>query len=125
MMSEHPVLGGLSESTATIGVVDLHAVGEQLMDRARESGSGRAVRAVLRQPGQTVILLALPEGGGLPDHDAPGPASLQCLAGEVVLAAGDREWPLSAGSAVLIPQERHEVRALSDSLCLLAVSLPR
>ena len=112
---------GLSEA----GVVDLHEEGARLLERARASGTGRAVRTVVRQPGQSLILLALPEGGGLPDHDAPGPASLQCLSGEVVLAAGETEWRLPAGSAVLIPQTRHEVRALADSLCLLAVSLPR
>ena len=111
-------------ATPAAAVVDLMSVGAELMDKARSSGRGRAVKAVVRQPGQSLILLALPEGGGLPDHDAPGPASLQCLTGSVVLAAGEREWPLPAGTAVLIPQERHEVRALADSLCLLAVSLP-
>lgn len=114
----------LGVSDTATDVVDLMALGAQLLDRARAGGTGRAVRAVVRQPGQSLILLALPAGGGLPDHDAPGPASLQCLTGEVVLVAGDREWALPAGRAVLIPQERHEVRALADSLCLLAVSLP-
>ncbi|MGO0575942.1 hypothetical protein [Ornithinimicrobium panacihumi] len=106
-------------------VVDLTELGAELLERARAGGTGRAVRAVVRQPGQSLILLALPAGGGLPDHDAPGPASLLCLSGEVVLAAGGREWPLTAGRAVLIPQERHEVRAAVDSLCVLTVSLPR
>ncbi|MDO5739016.1 MAG: hypothetical protein Q4P07_02590 [Ornithinimicrobium sp.] len=114
---------GLSPSTEE-DIVDLLAVGEELMTKARAGVTGRAVRAVVRQSGQMLILLAMPAGGGLPDHDAPGPASLQCLSGQAVLVAGDRSWSLRPGSAVMIPQERHEVRALTDSLCVLAVSLP-
>lgn len=108
-----------------LGVVDLQVEGGRLLEQARASGRGRAVRAVVRQPGQQVVLLALPAGGGLPDHDAPGPATLVCLAGEVVLASGAQEWRLTAGSAHVIPQARHEVRAEVDSLCLLTISLPR
>lgn len=121
--AEEKVDLGLSPSTQE-EIVDLLAVGEELMTKARAGVTGRAVRAVVRQPGQMLILLAMPAGGGLPDHDAPGPASLQCLSGQAVLVAGDRSWTLVAGSAVMIPQERHEVRALTDSLCVLAVSLP-
>lgn len=104
-------------------VVDLLAEGARLLEKARSSGRGRAVRAVVRQPGQQVVLLALPAGGGLPDHDAPGPASLVCLSGEVVLASGEESWRLPAGSAHVIPQAVHEVRAEVDSLCLLTITL--
>lgn len=121
----HPLSAGLGLTPIAPEprVVDLLATGQELLEQARTSGRGRAVRAVVRQPGQSVILLGLPAGGGLPDHDAPGPASLQCLSGEVVLVAGDRAWTLPAGSAVLIPQERHEVRSSVDSVCILTVSL--
>ena len=122
----HPVLGDLALQPVEEDpnrVVDLLAEGERQLERARTSGRGRAVRSVLRQPGQNVILLALPAGGGLPDHETPGPASLLCLSGEVVLASGDAEWCLPAGSAHVIPQARHEVRADVDSVCLLTVTL--
>ena len=123
----HPVMGDLAltpvEDDAS-RVVDLGAEGARLLEKARSGDRGRAVRSVLRQPGQNAILLAFPAGGGLPDHDAPGPASLLCLSGAVVLAAGGEEWRLPAGSAHVIPPVRHEVRAEEDSVCLLTVTLP-
>ena len=122
----HPVLGDLAlppaEEVDPSRVVDLLAEGERLLARAKESGRGRAVRSVVRQPGQNVIVLGLPAGGGLPDHDAPGPASLICLEGEVVLSSGGRSWTVPAGSARAIPQARHDLRADVDSICVLTVS---
>lgn len=106
-------------------VVDLVAQGEQLLHQARTRGQGRAVRSVARQPGLNVILLALPAGGALPEHDAPGPASLQCLSGEVVLSTARSSWTLPAGTLHAIPPARHDVRAAVDSVCVLTVSLPR
>ncbi|KUG58287.1 hypothetical protein AVL62_10155 [Serinicoccus chungangensis] len=125
-MNEHPVLEepGRSRAQGTSAVVDLRAEGEALLDQARSTGSGRAVRAVVRQPGQSLILLGLPAGGGLPEHDAPGPASLLCLSGRVTLASEGASHTLPAGTACVIPSERHEVTAAVDSVCLLALSLP-
>ncbi len=105
-------------------VVDLLAEGERLLEEARSAGRGRAVRAVVRQPGQSLVLLGLPAGGGLPEHDAPGPASLLCLSGRVVLSSGGASWDLPAGTARVIPPARHDVAAEVDSVCLLALSLP-
>lgn len=125
----HPVLGDLGlaavEDVDPYRVVDLHAEGQRLLDKARAGTTGRAVRAVLRQPGQNLIVLALPAGGGLPEHDAPGPASLTCLSGEVVLSTADASWTLPAGTAHVIPPVRHDVTADVDSVCVLTVSLPR
>ncbi|WP_431473247.1 hypothetical protein [Ornithinimicrobium sp. W1665] len=76
----HPVLGDLTlapaEEVDPYRVVDLLAEGQRLLAKARESGRGRAVRSVVRQPGQNLIVLGLPAGGGLPDHDAPGLAAV-------------------------------------------------
>ncbi|MFK5633580.1 MULTISPECIES: cupin [unclassified Ornithinimicrobium] len=123
---DHPILGSLTLTPVEADperVVDLQVEGERLLARARERGTGRAVRAVVRQRGQHLILLALPAGGGLPDHDAPGPASLLCLSGEVLLSAGDAAWRLTPGTACAIPQARHEVHAAVDSVCVLVVSM--
>lgn len=122
-MNEHPVTGhlDLTESTAP-AVVDLAAEGDRLLEKARAGGTGRAVRVVVRQPGQQVLLLALPAGGGLPAHDAPGPASLHCLTGAVRLGAGDQAWELTPGQVVRIPDATHDVLAHEDSTCLLVVS---
>ena len=104
-------------------VVDLLADGERLVAQAREGEQAQAVRLAFRQPGQRSLLVGLPAGGGLPDHDAPGPASLVCLAGEVVLSSEGQSWTLAAGSGRVIPRARHDVRAVVDSICLLTVSV--
>ena len=103
-------------------VVDLASEGLRLLEQARAQGQGRAVRSVVRQPGQNVILLGLPAGGGLPDHVAPGPASLVCLSGDVVLSTAGSSWRLTSGQAHAIPQSRHDLRAEADSVCVLVVS---
>lgn len=125
-MNEHPVLDepGQSRAQGASAVVDLRAEGEELLDQARSTGRGRAVRAVVRQPGQNLVLLGLPVGGGLPEHDAPGPASLLCLSGRVVLSSDGTSHTLPAGTACVIPSERHTVTAVVDSVCLLTLSLP-
>jgi len=112
----------VSGPDAEEGVVDLLAEGQGLLAAARRDEQGRAVRSVVRQSGQNVILLGLPAGGGLPDHDAPGPASLLCLSGEVVLSSDGHSWTIPAGSARAIPQARHDLRASMDSICALVVS---
>jgi quercetin dioxygenase-like cupin family protein len=128
MTSEHPLGAAIGltpvEEVDPHRVVDLHAEGERLLAKARDGGQGRAVRAVVRQPGQSLIVLGLPAGGGLPEHDAPGPASLLCLSGRVVLSTDGASWTLPAGTAHAIPPARHDVRAEVDSVCVLAVSLP-
>ena len=128
MTSEHPLGGAIGltpvEEVDPYRVVDLHAEGERLLAKARTGDQGRAVRAVVRQPGQNLIVLGLPAGGGLPEHDAPGPASLMCLSGRVVLSAEGASWTLPAGTAHAIPPARHDVRAEVDSICVLVVSLP-
>jgi quercetin dioxygenase-like cupin family protein len=128
-VTDHPVMGDLAlqpvEQVDPSHVVDLAAEGERLLGKARTSGTGRAVRAVVRQPGQNMVLLGLPAGGGLPEHDAPGPASLLCLSGEVTLSTAEASWTLPAGTAHAIPPVRHDVHARVDSVCVLTVSLPR
>ncbi|WP_298885871.1 LuxR family transcriptional regulator [uncultured Serinicoccus sp.] len=125
-MNEHPVLDDPDQSRAQdpSSVVDLRAAGEALLEEARSTGRGRAVRAVVRQPGQSLVLLGLPAGGGLPEHDAPGPASLLCLSGRVVLSSNGTSWALPTGTARVIPTSRHDVTAAVDSVCLLTLSLP-
>lgn len=128
MTGHHELFGDLGlapvEEVDPHRVLDVTAEGQRLLEKARASGLGRAVRALVRQPGQNLIVLGLPAGGGLPDHDAPGPASLLCLSGEVVLSTADGSWTLPAGTAHAIPQQTHDVRAAVDSVCVLTVSLP-
>ena len=69
---------------------------------------------------QTVI--ALRAGHRLGEHDAPEEATLQVLEGEVALHAGSETWSGSAGDYVIIPQQRHDLEAVSDAVVLLTVA---
>ncbi len=61
-------------------------------------------------------------GRSLGEHDAPGEASLQVLAGTVRLTAGDETWEGSAGDYLVIPQHRHDLHADTDAAVLLTVA---
>lgn len=103
--------------------ISMGQIGEQLLAQARGSHSGRAAQTVygghdhaLRQ-----TLIALASGHELAEHESPGEATLQVLAGRVRLEAGDETWEGGARDLVAIPPARHALAALTDSLVLLTV----
>lgn len=70
-----------------------------------------------------VILLALPAGEMLADHQVHEHALVLVLDGEVTMRAGDREQRIGAHGLVhFIPAERHEVQAVSDARLLICLS---
>jgi quercetin dioxygenase-like cupin family protein len=103
--------------------ISMGQIGERLLAQARDTHSGRAAQTVygghdhaLRQ-----TLIALAGGHELAEHESPGEATLQVLAGRVRLKAGDEVWEGGARELVAIPPMRHALLALSDSLVLLTV----
>ncbi|MCU7730598.1 cupin domain-containing protein [Actinoplanes sp. KI2] len=95
-----------------------------LLVAARGASSGRSAQTVhgghagvLRQ---TVIALAA--GQRLDEHENPGDATLQVLIGQVRLTSGEDGCDLTAGELVVIPQARHALAALDDSVILLTVA---
>ena len=70
-----------------------------------------------------VILLALPAGERLSEHQVHEHALAVVLDGEVVIRAGTVEERLSAQGLVHFkPAERHEVEALTDARLLLCLA---
>jgi quercetin dioxygenase-like cupin family protein len=70
-----------------------------------------------------VILLALPAGERLSEHQVHEHALAVVLDGEVVIRAGTEEQRLGAQGLVHFkPAERHEVEALTDSRLLLCLA---
>lgn len=103
--------------------MSLTAVADDQLARARQSSSGRAAQTVygghehfLRQ---TVI--AIVAGHELGEHLSPGEATLQVLRGRVRLHAGSDEWTGAGGDFVVVPEQRHSLEALEDSVVLLSV----
>ncbi len=70
-----------------------------------------------------VILLALPAGERLAEHQVHEHALAFVLDGEVVIRAGDEEQRLGAQGLVHFkPGERHEVEAVADARLLLCLA---
>ena len=70
-----------------------------------------------------VILLALPAGERLSEHQVHEHALAVVLDGEVMIRAGATEERLGAqGLAHFTPGERHEVEAVTDSRLLLCLA---
>ncbi len=70
-----------------------------------------------------IILLLLPEGESLTDHQVHEHALVLVLDGEVVFSAGADEERLGGHGLVHFkPAERHEVRAVSDSRLLICLA---
>lgn len=99
----------------------LETLARELLDKAHAASAGRSAVALHRgrhhQLRQTVIALAADHR--LDEHDAPSEATLQVLSGTVRLTAGDASWEGSAGELLVIPDERHDLLALEDSVVLL------
>lgn len=104
--------------------VDLEARAAELLTRARAASNGRATQVFHAAPGGTlsVVLLALTADHELAEHENPGEAFLHVLDGHVRLSAGPKHWELRRAEQVPIPQRRHSLRALTDSVVLLTIA---
>jgi quercetin dioxygenase-like cupin family protein len=104
--------------------VDLTALAVQHAAEAKSAASGRAAATVFGGHDHTLrqTLIAMTAGTQLTEHENPGEATLQVLSGRVRMhgASGDAaEAP--AGTLLVIPDERHGLEALDDSVVLLTV----
>jgi len=94
------------------------------LDIARNSSSGRSAHTVygghehaLRQ-----TMIALRAGTNLDEHESPGEATVHVLHGRVTLVAGGDRWNGSPGDLLLVPDRRHALEAVEDSVVLLTVA---
>jgi quercetin dioxygenase-like cupin family protein len=103
----------------------LPEVSTTLLDEARAHSARRAARTLCGGSGHTLrqTAIALLEGSTLSDHENPGEATLQVLAGRVRLSWSDGTVDLAAGGHVVIPQERHGLLALTDAVVLLTAAM--
>lgn len=104
----------------------LEATARAQLDAARNSAAARSAVTVygghehaLRQ---TVI--ALLADSALRDHENPGEATVYVLSGRIHLTAGTDSWEGRTGDLLIVPQARHGLLALEDSVVLLT-AVPR
>jgi quercetin dioxygenase-like cupin family protein len=107
--------------------VSLLVDGALLLAEAKAAVNGRAARTLIRIEGAPLrqTLVALKEGAVLSEHESPESASIQIIAGEVRLHAGDLVTVLSHGELVPVPAGRHWVDAVEDAILLLTVAVTR
>ena len=103
--------------------VTLTALARHQLAIALEASSGRSAHTVfgghehiLRQ-----TMIALRAGSSLQEHESPGDATVHVLQGRVSLVAGEVEWNGLGGDLIIIPDSRHSLEAIEDSVVLLTV----
>jgi quercetin dioxygenase-like cupin family protein len=104
--------------------VSLAALAREQLEAARGKSSGRSAHTVygghehsLRQ-----TLIALTAGTELDEHESHGESTLQVLLGRVRLTDARAHWDGTVGDHLVIPQSRHGLQALEDSVMLLTVA---
>jgi quercetin dioxygenase-like cupin family protein len=101
----------------------LLAIGDEQLEKARRASNGRASTTVHRGSRLRQTLVALVAGTRLGEHASPGDATVLCLRGHVALSAGEREVDVPEGALLDVPSQRHDLRALEDSLVVLTVGV--
>jgi quercetin dioxygenase-like cupin family protein len=119
----HELAGPADPTSVEAGVIDLTAVSQGLLRDAAAQPARRAARTIMASTVMRSTVIALLEGAEMNEHASPPAATLQVVVGEVRLIAGDTEHAVRAGQVVRIPPQRHGVRAVSDAVVLLTVSL--
>lgn len=107
----------------TMQKFSLDAIAREQLAKALTAPAGRAAETVyggsecaLRQ---TVI--ALRNGVELAEHDNPGEATVQVLAGRVRLISAETTWEGRQGDLLIVPRARHSLLALTDATVVLTV----
>lgn len=84
---------------------------------------GRSSRTLLKDGALRVTLIVLAEGGGIPEHTAPGPITVQPLRGHVeVVVEGERHGVEAGEILSLGPAVAHSVSSDDGAAFLLTVS---
>lgn len=102
----------------------LTALSRHHLETAREVSSGRSAHTLYggHERALSQTLIALKAGTSLDEHENPGDATVQVLQGRVTLVAGDHQWNGSPGDLLFVPDSRHSLDAVEDSVVLLTVA---
>jgi quercetin dioxygenase-like cupin family protein len=99
-------------------VIDVRPLGDQL--------ESSRTTTLVKTDTLEIIRLVLPAGKNIPEHQAPGLLTVQCLEGRVAFTAAGNEIDLEPGRLIhLNEQEPHAVRAVEASSLLLTLYSPQ
>jgi quercetin dioxygenase-like cupin family protein len=77
---------------------------------------------VVQEPGLRTLLLHLKAGEHIPEHQARGAITVQCLKGEAIFASGAEQVTLTLGSLISLPPGvPHSVAAQQETLLLVTM----
>lgn len=104
--------------------MSLDALAREHADRAGTDSTGRSATTVYggheRVLRQTVIALAA--GRSMSEHENPGEATMIVLQGRVRLLSDGDVWDGRSGDFLVIPEARHSLEAVEDTVLLLTVA---
>ncbi len=86
---------------------------------------GRDSVTLVKDAGFSLVLVALTQGGRLPEHRAPGAISVLVVNGRIAFTAHGERLELGMHSLVTLPARvPHEVEALEESAILINIYAP-
>ncbi|WP_026552506.1 cupin domain-containing protein [Arthrobacter sp. H20] len=104
--------------------VSLTALARHQLEIARNGSSGRSADTVYggHEHVMRQTIIALRAGSSLGEHENPGEATVYVLSGRVRMTAADEAWNGSPGDLLFVPDSRHALEAVKDSVVLLTVA---
>jgi quercetin dioxygenase-like cupin family protein len=81
-----------------------------------------AAKTIAKQPGVSVVLIALKPGGQMHEHHAGRAITAQGIDGHVEFTVGERPVALTRGRLLTVPPGvAHRVRGVNESALLLTI----
>lgn len=104
----------------------LHEEAEALLKNALSSNTGRTAKTLVKDGRLRLTLVAMRAGVEMREHTVDGPASFQCLGGNIQFQLGDETIELAANSVLILDAGvSHNVTAQRDSTFLITISLDK
>jgi quercetin dioxygenase-like cupin family protein len=106
--------------------MSLDALAREHANRAAADSTGRSSTTVFGGHERVLrpTLIALAAGRSLAEHENPGEATIHVLQGRVRLIAKGDSWEGRSGDLLIVPDARHSMEAVEDSVILLTVAKP-
>lgn len=104
-------------------VLDLESIVADLQ-ASTEAVNGLRKKVLLKSSNTIIILLSFGKNGKLPEHCAPGTATINIVKGLINFKVLDKTHHLSGGQVIVLePKVMHELEAAEVSTVLVTISI--